>query len=336
MSKESASYGIRMPETVNPSKEPLRIKIENVAEGIVSTSPVGISVHTESVEPQLHIPYDPDYPQRVGFLHDKFYFEPAESLTDPDLLIGQVTESSFDSYKRNESQAATPLAAAGVVLTLTSKDKQPRILIGIRGFRNRAYSRQLTLTPVGGFMDVTRQKNDLIEPLTDELIDDTFIREAKEEVGLKPEKIVGMRRIAIIDDLRKPHKDLGLIVEINQTAEELAEENARNTSTIDFSERFIEVEDPLAVIEKIATQGDPIPPTHLLIALAGGFNIAQKYYNYSESEARDWVARMEEGARANAKRNDLLVQAYWSERPLTAKLGRWRSDRDGVVSIEMI
>ncbi len=319
------------PEIMSPSKEPFRIKIENVAEAIVSTSPVGISVQTESVKPQLNIPYEPDYPQRLGFLDGQFDFIPAESPEDPDWLIGEVTESSFYDYKNNKPQDATPLGAAGVVLIRKDGQPIPCILIGIRGPLNRAYSEQLTLTAVAGMMDVKRQEDGLIEPLTDELIDDTFIREGEEEIGLDRKKIIegGMKKIAYIKDLIKPHGELGLLVEVDQTVDELAQEAAKNTSKIDFAERFVEVEDPLAAIELIATQGDPIPPTHLLVGLAAGFNIAMKYYVYSKSQARDWVARMEKGASENALRNDQLIQKYWSERPLTARLGRWRADRNG-------
>jgi hypothetical protein len=331
-SKETAQK-IPGPEILSPSKEPLRIRIENVAEAIVATSTVGISVQTESVKPQLHIPFDPDYPQRLGFLDGKFDFQPAESPEDPDLLIGEVTESSFGDYKNNKKQDATPLGGAGVVLILKDEQK-PGILIGIRGPLNRSYSKQLTLTSVAGMMDVNRdEETGLIPPLTDELIDNTFIREGEEEIGLDPKKIIvgGMKRIAFIEDLKKPHGELGLLVEVDQTVDELEKKVAQNTSKIDFAERFVEVEgDPLKAIEKIATEGDPIPPTHLLVGLAAGFNIAMKHYNYSESQARDWVARMEKGARENAQRNDLLIQEHWSERPLTAKLGRWRAGRDGV------
>ena len=207
-------------------------------------------------------------------------------------------------------------AATSMVLLTTETGGSHKLVFQHRSPKNRLYG-DIPGSSIAGYLDAkldrTREGRGKILPLTTDDIKANIVKEANEEIGIKPEEITELSITGIASDKQEIHDEFLLMGTTSLSSRDLAK-RVGSGDYFKFSEKFFTMDATPENIEILLTQVKcPLPPTHTATFLAAGYSMVIKERGLDE--AIKWKDRVSEGINRNYKEIDTIVQRYYQENP---------------------
>ena len=219
-------------------------------------------------------------------------------------------------HESSESFHISNPAATSMVLITTEEDGSHKLVFQHRSAKNRLYG-DIPGSSIAGYLDATldrtREGRGKILPITSDYIKDNVIREADEEIGIKPDEITELVITGLASDKKEIHDEFLLMGTTTLSSNELVTRTGAG-DYFKFSEKFFTMDATPENIETLLTQVRcPLPPTHTATFLAAGYSMIVKQKGVEE--AKKWKDRLTEGINKNYEEIDAMVKIFYQQHP---------------------
>ncbi len=163
------------------------------------------------------------------------------------------------------------------------------------------------------------------QPINTDTVKGKFLKEAYQEIAVKPDDIADLRILSTALDHTFVHDEFLLFGKLNLTSSELEERallaprSQRKEGDFHFEEKFVFIDATPDAIETLLTQvKNPLPPTHLAAFVVAGYTLildegkGTQGYNREANlkKAEEWKRRVEEGVKRNYSEINRIVQEH--------------------------
>lgn len=219
-------------------------------------------------------------------------------------------------HESSESLKIANPAATSMVLMTTEEDGSHKLVFQHRSDKNRLYG-DIPGSSIAGYLDATlnrtREGRGKALNVTTDYIKDNVIREADEEIGIKPEEIAELIITGLASDKKEIHDEFLLMGTTTLSSKDLAK-RVGSGDYFKFSEKFFTMDATPENIEILLTQVKcPLPPTHTATFLAAGYSMVLKENGLDE--AKKWKNRIASGINRNYEEIDAIVKIYYQQHP---------------------
>lgn len=211
-------------------------------------------------------------------------------------------------------------ASTGTAAAIVTADS--KLILQYRGKGNRAYGNIPGASAAGkldGEFDRSIKTRGTLEPITTEAVTKHLLKEATEELQVKPEDLK-VRIVGISHDELKPYYEFVLLGQVNKTSHELAEKGLipDDQDGHDFKERYFTIDYTPETIETLLTKVKcPLPSTHSAAYFMAGIELVEKLHG--KNEAKKWGERVSQAIKENYKDIDRIVIANFGKYPVKSE-----------------
>lgn len=238
-----------------------------------------------------------------------------DKLTVDIRVVDYPTYQEF-SNENSTSELIDFAAPSSTSIMIITKDQ--RLIVQHRSARNKLYG-DVPGASAAGYFNGKFYQPGVFFPITTDSVKENAIKETNEEIGLEKEDLANISIIALSRERLKIHDDILFLARTDLTAGQMKDKALKASDNIklseeEFDEKFIDIPATLESIETILSKLQcPLPPTHVAIFVATGFNMILQEKGLGE--ANKWRDRMQQAVRKNYQEINQIVERYYETHP---------------------
>jgi hydroxymethylpyrimidine pyrophosphatase-like HAD family hydrolase len=254
-------------------------------------------------------------------------FAPKVGVRNPRMegneLIVDVMPVTFPTFKaigepnltEQEMYISNP-SATSLILRTTEPDGSSKFIIQERSPKNFFYG-GVPGASVAGYLDAdlitTGEMRARINPIDTNFVTSNGVREMREEIGLYPRDIEGVKITGFASDKVRVHDEFLLSAKTKLSAQDFL-----FRSGMGYSHRFIEqsiiIDANQETINKLLTEVKcPLPPTHLAAFIAAEYSLILEEQGIDAAD--EWKRHMQDRVNQNYRQIDEMVRRFYIDNP---------------------
>lgn len=324
-----------MEKEAVPNQEQVEFSTETFEIKFLSHNPKGLEVTTNSSllrhQPNTPLPFAREIAKERAKEKKRFRvgedFAPKVGIRNVKLedntLVVDVMPVTFPTYKAigegnisEEERAISNPSATSLILQTTEPDGSHKFILQERSPKNFFYG-GVPGASVAGYLDgrlnTSGEKRGRINPVDTEFVINNGTKEMREEIGLFPHDIEGIKITGFASDKTRVHDEFLLSATTKLSAEDFLF-RAGMSDTHRFIEHSIIIDANKDTINKLLTEVKcPLPPTHLAAFIAAEYS--QILEEEGPVSADEWKNEIQKRVNSNYQEIDEIVRQFYIDNP---------------------